>query len=111
MRFTIKDITMAHRYLEYNGEQPQTPEDAWGITLEKWANLAEQPMFIYDGQGATCGLCMYYTGPGGDCGDCPINLLGFEQCEGTPYMEYSEDRPEGAIEEFWFLLALYAAQD
>lgn len=107
MEFEIVKI-FDSRYLKYLGDWPGDQDDAWRITLNKWAILAESPRHIFDGRFETCGLCMYYT-VDGECGDCPISAMGFDHCRGTPYYDYGPDKPEAAIEEFWFLLAAFAA--
>jgi hypothetical protein len=86
--FEVTDNAVTNLTLEYIGDRPANPKQAWDITLAKWKYL--QHLFakghaVHDGGGSTCGLCMYYANSSGDCGQCPIATAGHAYCRGTPY--------------------------
>lgn len=95
--------------LWYRGKPPETPGEAWAITVEKWTKLSAHPG-VRDGGGATCGLCMIYGGNNA-CHGCPISNACCPGCVGTPYMMYyASPTRENAMAMLRFLMLVANAQ-
>jgi hypothetical protein len=96
--------------LTYDGPRPETPDEAWDISIAKWRYLSEHEAYPLYGDGGmtTCGLCMLFILK--NCCGCPILADTKRQsCAGTPYINYEGDM-ETARAELEYLLALRARQ-
>jgi hypothetical protein len=82
---------------------PKEIKTAWKITLDKWRILSRNP--VHDGGPSTEGFCMMFWNPishadylkrtlGCDP-QCPLPLLGYPRCEGTPGLRYKEAYARG----------------
>ena len=101
--------------LWYVGPGVLTENEAWALSLAKWARIVEwkkkNPDTKLDCGGVgTCGLCHLYFRDV-SCATCPIaKHTGKECCYDTPYTEYGKYyRLEDAEAEFAFLEKLYKA--
>ena len=84
--WAIVTSDIGERYLEWQGRLPESPREAFNITMQKWQlmrklaaaakALADVPS---DGGRHSCGLCMYCH----NCTYCPIG----NGCTGTPYYD------------------------
>ena len=77
-------------FLKYEGDSPVDLEEAWTITLEKWAitvELSETGVSYQNGGPDTCGLCLLYALK---CLECPLGRGEKDGCDapGHPYNRY-----------------------
>lgn len=64
--FSTSRNMAGHRHLSYHGPRPETLEEAWDITIEKWEAIVqwykEEGDYLCNGGTATCGLCLLHVG-------------------------------------------------
>ena len=94
--FDIKDGWHGTLELCYVGPGVLTEDEAWALSLAKWARIVkfkkENPYTNLDCGGVnTCGLCHLHFKIS-NCHTCPIaRHTGKVNCRDTPYIAYTEN--------------------
>jgi len=112
MNFIVED-----NYLNVEGDWPETDREAIQASIAKWRAIAdwhtehpEQDALVQNFKSYSCALCHLYLidGPSEECYQCPVMIAtGWEQCKGTPFMDYYDDPcADNALAEMAFLTEL-----